>query len=589
MRFGLLATFGLAVIVTWPMAIDPTGGLLGHPGNDVWNHVWGFWWVGEELRAGHVPLITDLLRFPGTSKLFFIDTFGALWTLPVQRAFGPVAAYNLACFVGFWLSGFASWLLCRHVCEGRFGAGDQPALVGATAFMLGPHLVAQAYNGISETLTAGTFALAIWTFVRLLERPTLLAGLAAAAAGALCMVSNAYYGLFAALGAVVLTITTVAGRWEQVHWRGLPAPIVVGAAIAAALVAPSLWLLSESLEGPSAIVNRDPQFVWRSLISHNITDLVSVFRPGRTYSPDLKAEHGEDLLIVTYVGWVTMALAGFGLWSLRRGRDRWPWLAWTAVFGSLMLGPYLYVGGEYLTISDRRIPLPFLIFFDAFPIFSRISHPFRFVVPVQLGLAVLATLGARRLPWVWGLRGAGALLAVELLLLSPAPWPIARSPTEIPESTTIMGDDPEAGAVLDLPMGLPNLERAIYNYWQIAHARPSPYSLNEPNPEVLERSRLARALRVAEAGRLDRLPPQLPELDLVVSGRALARLGVRYVVMHERFYLRERAASTLVLLRVALGPETTTTADGDHLWRLSPPAQQPVVATDTVPSAPEAP
>lgn len=567
MRFGLAVSFALAVLVTWPVAIDPMGGLLGHPGNDVWNHVWGYWWVAEEVGAGRVPLVTDLLRFPGSSKLFFIDTFGALWTLPVQWLAGPVAAYNLSCFVGFWLSGFASWLLARHVCDARFGGGDVPAAVGATAFALSPHLLAQAYNGISETLTAGTFALAMWAFLRLLDRVTVGRGLAAAATGALCMVSNSYYGLFAALGAVVFTLGAVAGRWERVHWRGLPLPALLGAGLAAALVAPSLWLLAESLEGPSAIVNRDPDFVWRSLISHNITDLVSVFRPGKVYSPDLKVEHGEDLLIVTYVGWCTLALAALGLWSLKRGRDRWPWVAWVAFFGLMMLGPYLYVGGEYVTVADRRVPLPFLVFFDAFPIFARISHPFRFAVPVQLGLAVLATLGARQLGRP-ALAAAGALLGAELLLGSPGPWPLARSPTEMPESTRLMAEDTTAGAVLDLPMGLPNLERAIYNYWQIGHGRPSPYSLNEPNPDVLERSRFARTLRVAEAARLDRLPPLLPELDLVVGGRALADLGVRYVVMHERFYLRERATSTLALLRVALGPETVTTADGDHVWRL---------------------
>lgn len=582
MRLGLAVTFALAVLVTWPVAIDPLGGLAGHPGNDVWNHVWGYWWVSQEVERGYFPLVTDLLRFPGTSKLFFIDTFGALWTLPVQRLFGPVAAYNLAVFTAFWLSGFASWGLCRHVCNTRHGRGEVPALIGAAAFALSPHLVAQAYNGISETLTAGTFALATWATLHLFERPTLRNATLAALAGTLCMLSNNYYGLFAVLGALVLGITSAAGRWERVNWRGLPLPVIVAGVIAGLLVAPSLWLFAKSLEGPTAIVNRDPAFVWRSLISHNITDLVSVFRPGHVYSPDLKALHGEDLLIVVYVGWTLLILAGLGLLSLKRWRDRLPWVVWVGFFGLMMLGPYLYVNGAYVTVADRRIPLPFLAFFEAFPVFARISHPFRFVVPVQLGLAVLATLGARQLPRHW-MAAAGALLLVESLLLSPAPWPIARSPTEMPESNTILAEDAVRGAVLDLPMGLPNLERAIYNYWQIGHGRPSPYSLNEPNPEVLDRSHLTRALRVSEAGRLDRLPPLLPDLDLVVSGRALGQLGIRYVVMHERFYLRERARTTLALLRFALGPETLTTAGGEHIWRLETPGAGSVDA----PAAPE--
>ena len=47
--------------------------------------------------------------------------------------------------------------------------------------------------------------------------------------------------------------------------------------------------------------------------------------------------------------------------------------------------------------------------------------------------------------------------------------------------------------------------------------------------------------------------------------------------MHERFYLRERAASTLAILRLALGAETLTTADSDHVWRLEPPHPAPEV------------
>jgi hypothetical protein len=133
----------------------------------------------------------------------------------------------------------------------------------------------------------------------------------------------------------------------------------------------------------------------------------------------------------------------------------------------------------------------------------------------------------------------------------------------------LLRDDPEPGAVLDLPISVPNLERAVYLYWQTGHRRPSPYALNEPLPGLLDRSHLARALLIAEAGRVDSLPPMLSELDLVVAGRALARLGVRYVVMHAGMYPADRRAQSLELLHTALGPETTQTSDGRYVWRLS--------------------
>jgi hypothetical protein len=569
-RLAAAVTFLLAAIATWPAVFEPGAGLIGHPGNDVWNHVWGYWWVGTRILEGELPLQTDLLRFPGTSRLFFIDTFGAILTLPIQVIFGPIVAYNAAVFGCFWVAGLGAWALARHVLTEMYGSGDREALLAAAAFSLSPHLLAQAYNGISETLTAGALPLATLTALRLYARPRPGRALATGAAFGLCMIANWYYGLFAAMGAILLLLTTAMTRWRRVDWRALPVSGGAAGALALALVAPVLAGFSASLQGDEAIVRRDPEFVWNSLITHNITDVISLFHPGKFYSPDLKLLHGEDLLIVTYLGWTLLFLAVAGMARLRRWRDRLPWVVWIGFYGLLMLGPYLYVDGSYVTVADRRIPLPFLLFFDAFPAFQRISHPFRFVVPVQLALAVFAAIALRGLPRWTALAGSGAVL-VESLALSPAPWPLPLSAAPIPSWCEEVREDPVPGAVLDLPITLPNLERAVYHYWQTAHGRPSPYSLNEPIPGLIERSRLARLLRVAEGGRLDRLPPMLPELDLVVSGRAMADLGVRYVILHDALYPPRRREQALTLLRVALGQEAWTTAEGDHIWRLDAP------------------
>ncbi|MFZ5475447.1 MAG: hypothetical protein ACOZNI_01625 [Myxococcota bacterium] len=569
MRIAWLVTGLLAVAVTWPLAADPFGAPLGHPGNDVWNHVWGYWWVAREIGEGRLPLRTDLMHFPATSRLFFIDTFGALVTLPVQWLAGPVAAYNTTVLGCAWAAGMGAWALARHVLAQLVGPGedaDRNALFAAAALQASPHLLAQAYNGITETLFAAGLPLATLAVVRLYERPGWARAGVAALAMATCTIANWYYGLFAAIGSVVLLVSFALARRERIAWARLPATLAMAATCAAALVLPVLLGFTSSLDGDDAIVQRDPAFVWRSLVSHNITDVVSLFRPGKVYSPDLKALHGEDLLIVTYLGWTLLAAAGLGLARLKRWRDRLPWLAWIGVFGVLMLGPYLNVGGAYVTVLDRRIPLPFLALYDALPFFQRISHPFRFVVPVQLGLAVLACVGLAGVP-VLARLAAGAALLAECLLASPAPWPMPRSDGAMPAYVATLAGDPAPGAVVDLPIDVPNLERAVYLYWQTGHGRPSVYSLNEPLPELLAQNHLARALLVAESARMDRLPPTLPELDLVASGRALAELGVRYLVVHDRLYPAERLAQTLTLLRVALGPETTA-GDGRHIWRI---------------------
>lgn len=572
MRPAVIATFLLATLITWPTVIHPTTAVLGHPGNDVWNHIWGYWWVSEELKAGRVPLATELMHFPDVSRLFFIDTFGAIVTLPVQWALGPVAAINAIMFLCFWSAGFSAWLLGRHVLTTFRGPGDvtdRLSMLVAVAYAASPHLIAQAYNGITETLFAAGLPLTALAALRLLERPTLRRGMVLGLTGALAAIANWYFGLFAALGAGVLTATHLWARRDRVNWRRLPVSSVIAAGIAVVLVGPVLLGFQATLDGANAIVQRDPKFVWDSLINHNMTDVVSLVHPGRFYSPDLKAMTGEDLLIVTYVGWALIALAGIGVASLRAA-DRVHWVVWVIAFGLLTLGPYLYVNGSYLTVDDWKIPMPFLPLYKAIPAFQRISHPFRFVMGVQLGLGILAAAGlARRPQWTHAI--AVVLVLGESLLASPGPWPLTRASVTMPVYTQLVHDDPVPGAVVDLPINVPNLERAVYLYYQTAHGRPSPYSLNEPLPPILARSHLTRAILVAEGGQLDSLPPSLGSLDLVVAGRAMARLGVRYIVVHEHMYPAERLASVLTLLRTALGAELLDTGEGERVWRLEKP------------------
>jgi hypothetical protein len=566
-------TAALAVLVTWPMVLDPVHTPVGHPGNDVWNHLWGYAWVASEIGHGRLPLVTDLMSWPDAQRLYFIDTFGAVASLPLQWAGGPVLAYNAVVFAAVWTAGLGAWALVRHVLLDL--RGPQPgvegaALAAAAAWMSAPHLIAQVHNGITETLYAGTLPWTTLAAMRLYARPTARNAVVAGIAGGLGLAANAYYGLFGTIAAGAVLLAWATTRRARIDWRRLPAALALAATVGLVVAAPVLATFASSLEGPDALVRRDPEFVWRSLVAHNMTDLASGFRPGRVYSPDLLALHGEHLLIVTYLGWTGLVGAVAGLATMRRWRDRLPWMAWFAGFWLLMLGPFLYVGGDYLLVAERRVPLPFLALFEAFPPFQRISHPFRFVMPATLGLAVLASFAVLRRPaWVQAL--LGALAVGEHLVLSPAPWPLARSEAHIPAYVQALVADPVPGGVLDLPVTVPNLERAVYLYWQTAHGRPSPYLLNEPLPPVLARSQLVGALLVAEGGYVDSLPPNLPTLDLVASGRALAALGARYVVMHESLYPPDRRALSLALLRHALGPETVATEDGRRIWRLETP------------------
>jgi hypothetical protein len=545
----------VTALLTWPMVLAPRTMLLGHPGNDTWNHVWGFWWVGQEiLEHGRWPGWTDLQAWPDGGALYFIDTFNAIATLPVQALAGPVITHNLVVAGSLWFSAFTAWLLARHLVK-----HDGAALVAGAAYGFCPHILAQAHNGITESLNIGWLALYLLGLSKLTRKPNIGWGLLTWAALAACGVFNWYYGLFAGLITVILLAWKA--RVEPPPWKDFLRCGLAGAVLVGPLAAAALWALKSSMDAPDALVNRDADFVWQSLLHHNMSDLQCFFRPGRFYSPDLKVLYGEELIIVIYVGWTLMALALAAVLTVKPRRELWPWILVAGTFWIFALGPYLYAFGSYAELGGHRLPLPFLAFFEALPLFSRISHPFRFVVGVELGLGILAAWGLAHLlrhrsaltGWLVG-AAAAALVLSETWLASPAQLPVATSIAHLPAGYQHIMDDEEEGAVLDLPIAFPLLERAVYGWYQVHHGRPIPYTLNEPLPPGLKHNQLARFIIDIESSRARLMPRTLPDLELVVSSRVLSRQGYRWVVVHDRLYPALKLDHIQAVLNASMGP-----------------------------------
>ncbi|MDP6932976.1 MAG: hypothetical protein QGG40_08660, partial [Myxococcota bacterium] len=198
---ALLCFLVVTCVLMAPVAPDPGTIAIGHPGNDVWNHVWGYWWVAQELVQGRLPLHTGYLRWPAGGTLWFIDSFGALLATPITLLWGPVAAYNAVLAFDLWLCGAAAYLLAWSVTRHLGGS-----FVAGIAFMTMPHLLGQAYNGISETLAAGWLPLAVFALREATRHPTLGRGVGAGLAVGVAFLANWYYGLFAVMVGVALLL-----------------------------------------------------------------------------------------------------------------------------------------------------------------------------------------------------------------------------------------------------------------------------------------------------------------------------------------------------------------------------------------------
>ena len=198
------------------------------------------------------------------------------------------------------------------------------------------------------------------------------------------------------------------------------------------MVAPAPLAFRASMSAVDAVVTRDPQFVWATLVLHNMTDVVSFFRPeglSPTSKPSVRTccggVSGPCLVVAGAVGTAVapstahdqLGVAGAGL--LRLGAR-----------------PVFICGGR-LRLRLRRVVLPFLALFKGVPMFSRISHAYRFSVGVSLGLCMLLawtirSMNGRRIPG-WAAAAAVVVLRIgESTVASPAPspfrWQTPRSP-----------------------------------------------------------------------------------------------------------------------------------------------------------------
>lgn len=520
-RLGALGGHvAIATLATWPMVLNPATRLLGHPAVDVWNHAWGAWWFLASFRAGELPFYTTLLGAPRGGYLWYIDPLGALATMPIVALGGLALAWNVLMLGYLALASAAGRALALAL-----GAPPVASWLAAVATALSPFLLSEVHNGISEAVGACWCLFALAALFRAVAPGSGLRNWATLGLFAgITAVGTVYYAIgLALLGAPV--VLAAAGRDPRRVTRGAVLALVV----AAVVTVPAFLAVRHSIIDPAtALIERPdvplehPGFM--SLVRHNAVDPRVFFWPGDFQSVD-HARTGEHFRHSSYAGLVVIALALF--------TRRWALLALVAGLGVMSLGTFLYFDGDWVRVGGQMIALPYRLLFEVLPT-AALGHPQRLALP---GLALLYGLAAAGLGRVGAGTGPGALLrvtiasalvAVEFLAFSPAPWPLATA--GIPDSSAaeyirdaVAADPSRAGIVFDLPAdtGGEGMAASQYLYSQSVHGQPIPYTpdvrvqhckLGNHSAGVLLRRDDARAREV--------------------NGPSLAGVGVRWIVVH---------------------------------------------------------
>lgn len=536
MLAALAGHLAIALLATFPVVLSPFSRLVGTDSGDVWNHAWGPWWFWTSLTQGAVPLSTELLGSPSGGRLWFVDPLGAgvgMWLVPV---FGAVFAYNAAVLFHVTLASAGG-----HRLATELGAGRVTAWLGAAATACSPFVISELHNGVSEATAIGP---AVWTLALLLgccrePRPARWVALG------VCAGLTAITPYFA-LGTAAVGVAWL--PWLAFKNRARLLPIALGGlgalAIAGAIVFGLLQAINWTVaELSSSLVFRPPDLTMEDmlfLLDRNAVDPRTFLWPGDFQSVDLSFA-GDPFWHTSYLGWVLLGLA---IWSRRADA-----LVAAAVGFLFSLGPWLFYEGGWVGEPVVRYALPYSWLFDVLPA-GGLGHPQRLGMP---GIALVACAGAaglERLPWPRVRIGLGVVALLELLLVSPAPWPIPRTePLDTRVHAQLTGPTGDmADSVLDLPGDVGrSFVTSRYLMLQTVHGLPLPYK-----PDV-------RAKTAAIGG-------SQAFQNLIGQGSGsgdLPRNRVRWVVVHAELYAD---AAELDRVRATLTDwfGAPTFEEGDH-------------------------
>ncbi len=418
----------LAVVLTWPAAVQPGSGVLGSPDADGMKHLWTLWWIRESVLTWHqLPFHTELINFPVGLDLYPIEPLNGL--AACLLGFLPLGtASNVLVFINLTLTGVAGCWMGRTLSGSRWGGVAAGILLEASSFSL---FTVHVGVGELQHLWWLPLGLGLWSLLR--RRLQLRTALTLAAVLIGATLSCFYYGFFLATGLVVLSLTTI--------WAGDKTPRLLGryalaAGLAAAVVLPVTKAFSTSY-GPGDV----PEVGFANYVldgSHgqpvtdpdsarlDLPELVRHARSERQTASREKLAYGGG----RYLGWpaLVLVLAGLAL----RPRRALPWLAMAGVGILLAMGSYLLWGGEqYSSPTTLRVAMPFLFLNRALGyLLEPINFPIRFLSLTTCSVAAIAALAAgcefrgRSLgPWVALL---ALLNAVDVQFNQLIPHPLPR-------------------------------------------------------------------------------------------------------------------------------------------------------------------
>jgi hypothetical protein len=371
---------------------------------------------------------------------------------------------------------------------------------------------------------------------------------------------------------------SVRGRVSWVFPQAIPPVRVmaIAAAVCAGALAPVLFAAGSQVGERQWI---SPKIFWRSSAAG--LDLLALVAPN-PFHPWFGAPFQAWLrqLPHTYienVGSIPWTVVGLLALAYAYARASWPryWVAFTAFFLLLSLGPFIHVGG-----LNFYVPTPWILL-RYMPIVGAARMPTRLAAVGMLGVALLAAFAVRELRV--RVRHPGILVAslTALLLFELLPSPRTIYDAAVPNIYRIVAADPRPVVLLNLPFGFRDGMSSHGNstsaaqYFQTVHEKPilGGYISRLPADDVAEylRRQVTSALIDLSEGRT--LTPERWAAAVRRAHEIRSTLNIGYVVANT-----SRASPELIEFAREAFDLTPVAAEGERLLFRTPLAAPQLAA-----------
>lgn len=478
---GALAC-AVTAVFTYPLILNWQTHVPGVKIADSLEHAWFAWWFDYAIFTLHQsPAELTYLFHPVYVEHPLLTAMAWSRIVPmiaIHLGSSLTATYNAHIFISYVLTWLFSSMLILELTEHK-----ATAVVAGAIFAFFPNRTMHVLYGHYTQQITYQYPLLVWTLWRVWKRPSwqrgIWLGLALILAAIVDLMPLAYFAAPVTLFLLLFFFFTDRQRFLS---RQMLKVLSLAFGIAALVVIPLVWpLFNEATQGDLtwyqsggiAEFSADALALFMPLPGHILTRLSERLS---AFSINIHHWAYSDFEAQIYAGWITLVLAGIGVW---RERNRIPsvglWLLIAIATAILALGPLLRLGGQVQQLADGRyIFLPYFLV-TKLPFIEWGRTPARLHFTTMFALMILAGYGLRFLLVRWKrpiVQVGTATLFLALILIDSTfttNWPLLS--TEIPSYMSEIAADPRAVSVLDIPVNNYRGEK-YYMLYQTVHQHP---------------------------------------------------------------------------------------------------------------------